>query len=315
MRRSWSFWFAVLLVVLLPFSALAQEKYKVTLTYEDGFMTDYEKEYAEGETVILEPYIGVVRKAEKNHIGLDHWEEQSIPAGSPAVELKYEPHPTSVNLQICSFVMPARDVVLKAYLAERYVVVYKLFEDTKKKVQYHCRPGDKLPAYSLNGSVPIREGYVFDGWSPEPGEKLTGSTTYIAKWKPWDPVEVNPVGDSMKIRIDMDVKAFDPYNLQDASGYKLELGRDFTYREGSTIIKLTKEYLEKQSNGENIEITANFVTIDEESQIEDSCSIKVIVQNASGDVDLPKTGDSSSLFAWLCMLGAALALFRRRAAC
>jgi len=314
-KRKISFWAVTLLmlILLVPSAAWAQETYTLTLTYEDDFMPAYSREFAAGEVVTLDPHIGVVRRAQKNHIGLDRWVEQNRPAGAAPVQLEFAPHPESINLKVCSLTMPARDVELKAFFEERHVIVYKLSEDQKKGVQYHCLPGAKAPAYSLNGSDPVRPGYVFTGWNPAPGEKLTGSMTCIAQWEKWAPIEAKAAGQGVEIRIPVDVDAFNPGNLKDAKGNILVYGEDFTYREGSTIIELTPAYLSRQAGEETISLTASFVTIAED-YTQTTHEVNVSVEMPKPAADVPQTGDSSSLLVWCCALGAALMLLRRREA-
>ena len=79
------------------------------------------------------------------------------------------------------------DVTYTAQWEELYTVTYKdgdgsqvLFED---KVYPGLHNGDPTPAFSDDGSDPIRESYVFKGWSPTVTSTVTGNVTYTALWE------------------------------------------------------------------------------------------------------------------------------------
>lgn len=81
---------------------------------------------------------------------------------------------------------------------ESFKIVYtdgadgSLFEDVTVNANY----GDATPKHE----DPVRDGYVFKGWSPEIADKVTGDQTYTAVWEPADPDDgddpnKNPDGD------------------------------------------------------------------------------------------------------------------------
>ena len=50
----------------------------------------------------------------------------------------------------------------------------------KDQVYENVKPGSKTPAFS---GTPVREGYIFKGWSPEVAETVTQDAVYTAQWE------------------------------------------------------------------------------------------------------------------------------------
>ena len=49
----------------------------------------------------------------------------------------------------------------------------------KDQVYENVKQGSKTPAFS---GTPVREGYIFKGWSPEVAETVTQDAVYTAQW-------------------------------------------------------------------------------------------------------------------------------------
>jgi len=293
--------------------------------------------YNAGELVTIPMRLGGVYEAvDGKYYEITKWEETYSGNGDPVSTRVME---DKWGNRYISFDMPERDVTMSSVLAERYIVEYR---DSVGESQYiECVPGEELPLYSSLGCTPVKEGYAFVGWSVdgeniiELPQKVNKSYVFEAVWKPWEQVleteetvtvstdkkgdnvwtpEEGKKGKGVEIHIELEISTFDPEHVYH-NGKKLECPRDFTYREGSTIIELTPEYLATLPEGEVV-IEAGFVTENEQgSEVIQTVAARFVI-GAGAPVTLPQTGDHSVLALWLVTLAAAAAalLLRRRAA-
>jgi len=296
------------LCTVSPAAAVGIQEYTLEQVHSHAGSPPLQREYEAGETVQLEYYLGTHPRVGGKYYVLTGWREIDVPAGEKPVEVIKTPY--TDTLTKCEIAMPARNVRMEGIWEECLVVSYKYDAEGKTKRSYACQAGDKTPQLTdSNGNsvTPERIGHRFIGWSPTPGKTVTKDTVYVAKWEPIVSVDTS---DGVMVHFDADYSYFS--GVVRVNGRELKLDQDYTAEKGSTIIRLTPEYLAS--------VSADVAQLNLEAEFEvheDGNPLKLVIPARvplnTVEADMPETGDSSLMALWIMLLAAAgLCLLRRR---